>query len=205
MVYPEGISQMPLSTFWSIIFFFMLFTLGLDSQVRYYEGFFYSIKAGLHLSALWSLLFKKSICQKTNEAIPFNFFFKRTLLFYDVISSSSRKDWSHKMRSQHVHVEAGLKRNFFSLFSRWSPPKVQSIGSLILDPSDEILSSRVLSHNGFSTTHTEIIGKETTRFEVNGQYAYQKFELSLLSTIMPNRTMGYFFLFGAPSKRAINR
>eukprot|EP00111_Clytia_hemisphaerica_P016317 TCONS_00048314-protein len=32
MVYPEGISQMPLSTFWSIIFFFMLFTLGLDSQ-----------------------------------------------------------------------------------------------------------------------------------------------------------------------------
>ncbi|XP_020900567.1 sodium- and chloride-dependent betaine transporter-like [Exaiptasia diaphana] len=32
IVYPEAISQMPLSVFWSILFFFMLVTLGLDTM-----------------------------------------------------------------------------------------------------------------------------------------------------------------------------
>lgn len=35
IAYPEVVSKMPAPPFWSIIFFFMLLTLGLDSQVGY--------------------------------------------------------------------------------------------------------------------------------------------------------------------------
>lgn len=37
VAYPEGIAMMPVAPFWSILFFIMLFTLGVDSQFAMLE------------------------------------------------------------------------------------------------------------------------------------------------------------------------
>ena len=38
VVYPEGIAQMPISPLWSFLFFFMVLTIGLDTQFAMFEA-----------------------------------------------------------------------------------------------------------------------------------------------------------------------
>lgn len=39
VTYPQAISMMPFAPFWGVIFFFMLFTLGIDSTVLIFKLF----------------------------------------------------------------------------------------------------------------------------------------------------------------------
>ena len=38
VVYPEGLAQMPISPLWGILFFFMILTIGLDTQFAMLEA-----------------------------------------------------------------------------------------------------------------------------------------------------------------------
>ncbi|CAD5119425.1 DgyrCDS8037 [Dimorphilus gyrociliatus] len=62
IVYPEGIAMMPVSTFWSILFFIMLLTLGLDSQFTMMETVITAISDEFKTLRKYKIIFTAFIC-----------------------------------------------------------------------------------------------------------------------------------------------
>ena len=91
VVYPEGLTQMPLAPVWSVLFFFMLVTLGFSSQV----GMQISLKTSIFLltsrsnvfsSRWWSASFRRS---STNFREVFRATAGKTLRFARAAQSPS--------------------------------------------------------------------------------------------------------------------
>ncbi|GFY59060.1 sodium- and chloride-dependent glycine transporter 2 [Trichonephila inaurata madagascariensis] len=62
VVYPEAISRLPLSTFWSFLFFVMVFTIGLDSQFGMFETTISAFLDEYPVLKKHKILFKGTLC-----------------------------------------------------------------------------------------------------------------------------------------------
>ena len=59
MAYPEAIARMPLSPLWAVIFFIMLLTIGLDTQVSISATSYYDVillLANYRIAVIWDAL-----------------------------------------------------------------------------------------------------------------------------------------------------
>lgn len=62
IVYPEGIAMMPVSPLWSILFFVMLLTLGLDSQFAMMETVISAISDEFKILRKHKIAFTAAVC-----------------------------------------------------------------------------------------------------------------------------------------------
>ncbi|XP_074650196.1 sodium-dependent proline transporter-like [Tubulanus polymorphus] len=62
VAYPEGIAQMPIAPLWSVLFFLMLFTLGLDSQFAMMETVISAISDEFLVLRKYKMLFTGFLC-----------------------------------------------------------------------------------------------------------------------------------------------
>ncbi|CAH1777931.1 unnamed protein product [Owenia fusiformis] len=62
VAYPEGVALMPIAPLWSILFFLMIFTLGLDSQFAMMETVITGLTDEFPVLRKWKTLFTMAIC-----------------------------------------------------------------------------------------------------------------------------------------------
>ena len=62
VAYPEALARLPLPQLWSVMFFFMLFLLGLDSEFALLETVLTAIYDGLPKTKRWKPLMVGLLC-----------------------------------------------------------------------------------------------------------------------------------------------
>lgn len=92
IIYPQAFANMPVSQLWSVMFFFMLVCLGVDSEVLYINIYHKFIRQFSKLSCCLHQSFR-SFSLTSFHCVPLSFFFQFAM--FDVLVTSLMDEFNH--------------------------------------------------------------------------------------------------------------